>query len=137
MNEPAIRAHPTPAAEISRELVHLVRKITGRGPSTARTTIGRDHVLVMLQGTLNQGELTLVEQGYESTVQSLRQAYQQVMREEASEAVARIVGRRVIGFMSTNHFDPDMAAEIFLLEPAENGAAAPHEDEVAAEGLSG
>ncbi len=27
------------------------------------------------------------------------------------------MGRKVIGFMSQVHFDPDMAAEIFVLEP--------------------
>jgi hypothetical protein len=33
------------------------------------------------------------------------------------EAVEEATGRRVIAFMSQVHFDPDMAAEIFVLEP--------------------
>jgi uncharacterized protein YbcI len=28
------------------------------------------------------------------------------------------MGRKVVAFMSQVHFDPDMAAEIFVLEPA-------------------
>ena len=34
-----------------------------------------------------------------------------------TKAVEEITGRRVIAFMSQIHFDPDMAAEIFVLEP--------------------
>lgn len=32
-------------------------------------------------------------------------------------AVEEITGRKVIAFMSQVHFDPDMAAEIFVFEP--------------------
>ena len=31
--------------------------------------------------------------------------------------VQDITGRPVLAFMSTNHLDPDVAVEIFLLEP--------------------
>ena len=43
-----------------------------------------------------------------------------------SQAVEENTGRKVIAFMSQVHFDPDMAAEIFVLEPAdgENGNGA-------------
>ena len=37
------------AARISREMVRLMRRLSGRGPTRARTTIGRDHVLVMFE----------------------------------------------------------------------------------------
>jgi len=40
------------------------------------------------------------------------------MTEECSEAVEEITGRKVIAFMSANHVEPDLAAEIFILEPA-------------------
>ena len=38
------------------------------------------------------------------------------MREEAVAAVEQLIGRKVIAFMSTNHIDPDLAVEIFVLE---------------------
>jgi hypothetical protein len=39
------------------------------------------------------------------------------------EAVEGATGRPVIAFMSQVHFDPDMAAEVFVLEPqGEEGA---------------
>ncbi len=46
-----------------------------------------------------------------------RRTYQSLMGAEASREIERIMGRAVIGFMSANHVTPDMAAEIFVLEP--------------------
>ncbi len=45
------------------------------------------------------------------------------------------LGRKVIGFMSTNHFDPDLAAELFVLDGAEKSeTAVPQEAEHLASG---
>jgi uncharacterized protein YbcI len=107
------------AQHISREMVKLMRKTAGRGPTKARTTIGRDHVLVMFQETLTEGERVLVENGMENKVLSLRSGYQQVLRDEAVALIQGTLGRRVVGFMSTNHFNPDLAAELFVLDPSE------------------
>ena len=49
----------------------------------------------------------------------MRRAYQEAMTDGCSEVVEAITGRKVIAFMSANHIDPDLAAEIFVLEPAE------------------
>jgi hypothetical protein len=39
------------------------------------------------------------------------------MQEEASTAISELTGRDVIGFMSANHIDPDLAIEAFVLAP--------------------
>jgi uncharacterized protein YbcI len=109
------------AATISREMVKLLRHVSGRGPTKARTTIGRDHVLVMFENTLNEGEKTLVENGRRDEVAAVRRAYQAVMEADACVLVGRVTGREVSRFMSANQLDsPDAAAEIFLL--ASDGA---------------
>jgi uncharacterized protein YbcI len=48
-----------------------------------------------------------------------------MMRPQFSAAIEEITGRKVIAFMSQVHFDPDMAAEIFVLEPTRVEAAWP------------
>lgn len=107
------------AAHISREMVKLMRKIAGRGPTRARTTIARDHVLVMFQETLTDGERTLVENGLTDEVHAVRAAYQKMLRDDAVALIEGALDRKVIGFMSNNHFDPDLGAELFVLDPAE------------------
>jgi uncharacterized protein YbcI len=111
------------AAHISREMVQLMLKIAGRGPTKARTTIGRDHVLVMFQETLTQGERNLVDNGHEAQVDALRSSYQALLRDDAVTLIETTLDRKVIGFMSANHFEPDMAAEVFMLDPSEEPLA--------------
>jgi uncharacterized protein YbcI len=43
------------------------------------------------------------------------------MRERFSQAVEEIVGRKVVGFLSQVHVDPDLSVETFILETT-NGA---------------
>ena len=111
-----MEASPTPATTISRGMVRLMRDIAGRGPTRARTTIGRDHVLVLFQETLTQGERNLVEAGMQARVESVRAGYQDILKPGAEKLIEDTLGRKVTGFMSTNHFDPDLAAELFILD---------------------
>ena len=41
------------------------------------------------------------------------------MRDRFVEVIERIVGRRVIGFMSGNQQDPDLMCEVFILDPSD------------------
>ena len=43
------------------------------------------------------------------------------MEEEISLQVEELTGRKVIGFMSDNHIDPDLAVEVFVLQPLSSG----------------
>ena len=47
----------------------------------------------------------------------LRRRWQRVMEAEVSREIEELTGRKVIGFMSDNHIDPDLAVEVFVLEP--------------------
>jgi uncharacterized protein YbcI len=79
--------------------------------------VGDNGVFVVLQDTLTRGELTLVAAGESEAVLDLRRRWQRVMRESCSRKVEQLTGRKVIGFMSDNHIDPDIAVEVFILEP--------------------
>ena len=107
---------PSPSAEISRGMVSLIRDYAGRGPTQARTTIGRDTVTVVLSDTLTRGERRLVEHGDAEHVLQTRHKIQMMMRDQAVALVESAIDRKVIAFMSDNHIDPDVAAEIFVLE---------------------
>jgi uncharacterized protein YbcI len=102
---------------ISNGMVQLLRQYTGRGPTKARTTVGRDHVLIMIRDALTRGERTLVDAGYNDDVMSTRRRFQEVMRPEATSMVEELTGRPVVGFMSDNHANPDLGVEVFILEP--------------------
>jgi uncharacterized protein YbcI len=101
---------------ISTLVVRELASTTGRGPTRAKTTLGENAVFVVLQDTLTRGERNLVEAGESDAVLGLRRLWQKVMRGSCSRAIEDLTGRKVIGFMSDNHIDPDIAVEVFILE---------------------
>jgi uncharacterized protein YbcI len=105
-------------AAISNSMVRLLHRYTGRGPTRARTTIGEDIIVCVMEATLTKGEQSLVQDGKAEVVLHSRRAFQDTIEGEAISAVEELSGRHVVAFMSNNHIDPDLAVEVFILEPA-------------------
>src|SRR3954466_15926602 len=105
-------------AEISKEAVGVLREYTGRGPTKAKTMINEDVVTVLFADTLTKGGRRVAGSGHAERIIELRHDFQQVMREDLIAIVERHLGRKVIAFMSQNHIDPDLAVEVFVLQPA-------------------
>jgi uncharacterized protein YbcI len=101
---------------ISNAIVRILREYTGRGPTKAKTTIRDDVVLVMLQQALTKGELSLVRNGRAEKVLEIRHEYQKAMQEECIAAIGALTGRTVTAMLSANHIEPDLGAEIFVLD---------------------
>jgi len=102
---------------ISTAAVQLLHEYTGRGPTKAKTLINDDVVTVLLTDTLTKGERKLADSGRADRVLQLRHDYQLAMREDLIALVERQLDRKVVAFMSQNHIDPDLAVEVFVLQP--------------------
>ena len=107
---------PDQGLAIANAITKLHRLHYGRGAASARTIMGRDHIVVFLEDIYTTVERTLIEAGHFDQVRETRATFQQTMRGEFSAAVEEITGRKVVGFMSEVHMDPDVAAEIFVLQ---------------------
>jgi uncharacterized protein YbcI len=118
----------SPSARISTSLVQLFAKYAGRGPTLARTTIGRDHVLVLVRDSLTKHEQTLTNTGREDVVIEGRQGLQGAIKDEAIALVEEVIGRKVVAFLSANHIDPDIGAELFVLADHVDGNRQPLEE---------
>ena len=105
------------ASAISNTVVKALARTTGRGPTKAKTTLGDNGVFVVLQDSLTVGERTLTDAGEGQAVLDLRRRWQGVMRVDVSREIEELTGRTVVGFMSDNHIDPDLAVEVFVLAP--------------------
>jgi uncharacterized protein YbcI len=110
------------ATAVSNAIVGIHRQYYGRGASRTRTVMGADYVICFMEGIYTPVERTLIDAGRFEAVQATRNAFQATMRERFSRAVEEIVGRKVIGFLSQVHVDPDLSVETFILEPARDGA---------------
>lgn len=104
---------------IANAVVRLHAEHYGRGPTRARAHIADDHVLVILEDVFTTAERTLVAAGRGEQVVASRDAFNDVMRQRFVEAVETVVGRRVRAFFCQTHLDPEMAVEVFVLDPPE------------------
>ena len=111
--------HGATLANISRRLVMLHKEFYGKGPTKARTYIQDDAVFVLLRGGYTRVEETLLRDGRGEAVHRQRDAFQEVMHHRFVEVIEDELGRKVDAFMSTSHQDPDLLAEIFVLESAD------------------
>lgn len=104
-------------AAVTNAVIGVTKEYVGRGPTKGRAYVRDDLVVVVLGETLTKAERTLVSDGKAERVLSVRQDFQRAMREALVQEVERLTGRSVIAFMSDNHIDPDLACEVFVLEP--------------------
>lgn len=121
MAEPGQQVDPTLDVRqaISREIVHLHKEFYGKGPQRARTLYSGDIVVVVLRGGFTTVEQTLLDAGRGDDVIAQRMAFQEVMGERFKSVVEAHTGRRVIAFVSGGHQEPDLLAEVFVLEPVD------------------
>jgi uncharacterized protein YbcI len=86
-----------------------------------------DTVVCMLRDGFTTVERTLIDDGKPDQVHNIRRSFQQTMKEQFTKVVEDATKREVIAYMSEVHTDPDMAMELFVLEPAESPVVAEHE----------
>src|SRR5438105_4779805 len=106
------------AAAISDGLVHLHKQYYGKGPTKAKTHLVDDTVICMLRGGFTVVERTLIDGGQSEAVHDIRRSFQAAMRTQFTNVIEEATERKVVAYMSQVHSDPDMALEVFVLEPA-------------------
>ena len=85
--------------------------------------MGADYIICFMEDIYTPVEKTLIEAGRFEAVQATRSAFQDTMRERFSAAVEELSGRKVVGFLSQVHVDPDLSVETFILEASDGGSA--------------
>jgi uncharacterized protein YbcI len=106
-------------SELSNAMVALHREHFGRGPGAAKSAVIDDMIICTLTDVYTPVEKTLIRSGNLERVRETRQLHQIALADEFKAEVERITGRKVTAFVSSVHFDPDMAVELFMLEPLE------------------
>ena len=103
-------------AEVTRRLVQLHKEYYGKGPSRAKAYLVNDTVLCLLEGGFTMVERTLIERGEADSVRNMRRSFQAAMEHEFTQTIEDALGRRVIAYMSQVHSNPDISAELFVME---------------------
>ena len=125
------------AATVSNGLVHLHKQYYGKGPTKAKTHLVDDTVLTILHGGFTVVERTLIDAGKAEAVHEMRRTFQASMESRFRSVVEEATGRSVIAYMSQVHSDPDIALEVFVLEPGAAPLEGAHETEIEQEETEG
>jgi uncharacterized protein YbcI len=107
-------------ADVSRELVRLHSEYYGKGPTRARAYMVDDTLVCLLEGGFTTVERTLIDGGNANAVHDIRLSFQTAMQDEFTRVVENGTGRKVVAYMSQIHHNPDIAVEVFVLEPVEH-----------------
>jgi uncharacterized protein YbcI len=114
--ETELDRHRGPLADISREIVVLLKNLVGRGPTRSKTYIHEDCVVVLLREGHTRGEETMFEAGGGRAVAQGRVDMSETIRLPLIEVIERHAGRKVVGFLSSSQQDPDLISFIFVLD---------------------
>jgi uncharacterized protein YbcI len=112
-------------AAISTGLVQLHTRFYGKGPTKAKTHMADDMVVAVLWNGFTTVEETLIREGQGDAVERFRRTFQAAMETQFRTVVENATERKVMAYMSQVHVDPNIAIELFLLEPDSMPATEP------------
>jgi uncharacterized protein YbcI len=108
--------------EIANAIVGVHKDCYGKGPTKAKAYYQGDVVTCVLRGGYTRAEHTLIGAGQTEAVDHGRRMLQLAARDKFISAIEEITGRKVIGFMSGSQQDPEMSAEVFVLESQDSSS---------------
>jgi uncharacterized protein YbcI len=106
---------------IADAVVRSHTRCVGRGPRRALAFYRGNVVVVVLQGTLTKGELSLAADGRHDAVMRIRRQFRDLMRTELMDAVEALTGCGVLALVSDNSIEPDLAVQLFVLDRSLEG----------------
>ena len=89
----------------------------GRGPASASTFHHGNVLVTLMHGVLTNAEKSLAKTDRAPVVKNIRQLLHETLEADSRAAVERLTGRKVVAFISGNHLAPDIAADLFILDP--------------------
>jgi uncharacterized protein YbcI len=107
---------------IVNAVVQLHSRYAGRGPTRAQAFARHNVVVLLMEDAMTQGERSLAAHGRQAVTLDIRRQLETAMRERLVGAVEDLTGCRVVAFMNDNHIDPDVVAELFVLDRPVPGA---------------
>ena len=113
-------------AQVCGEVAAVFKRAWGRGP--VRTTAhwaGPNLLVILLENGHTEAEKSMRAAGHIQELLGGRHLLQVLIEGDLKESVERILGVPVVTMLSATRLDPDLSAEIFLLDcNCANGQAA-------------
>lgn len=104
-------------AAVTREVTRVHTGVVGRGPTKSYSFHSGNILVTVMVDVMTKAERSLVADGEGEAVLGMRRLAQRTMADSMKAAVEELTGSEVVAFMCDNHLDPDMAVEVFILDP--------------------
>ncbi len=108
-------------AEATNVIVGLHARHYGKGATRSKSYLLDDVLVCVMEDVYTTVERTLIGVGEADQVRATRRAFQEAMQAEFRAEIERVTGRRVLAYISQVVTDPELAVEIFVLEPEPAG----------------
>lgn len=110
-------------SRISNEMVRVMKQYFGRGPTSAKSYMLDDLLVVVMRDGMTTAERTMLEFGRSDVVRQFRQEFENEMADRLTGAVEKLTGRKVVTYQSQVMFEPNTVVELFLFDrPAPDSA---------------
>jgi uncharacterized protein YbcI len=109
-------------SRISTEMVRAQKKHFGKGPTSAKSYMVDDFLLIVMRGSRTVAEETMLGFGQENLVRNFRQQFENEMTSRLSGMIEELTGRKVLGYQSQILFTPDVVLEVFFFDQPAGGA---------------
>jgi len=103
-------------AAVTSALVGVHTRYVGRGPNRASTFYNGNVLVTVMYDVMTHEEKSLVRAHHVETVETIRRDFKDTMEADFCGAVEQLTGRTVVGFISGHCVEPDILAEVFVLD---------------------
>jgi uncharacterized protein YbcI len=103
-------------SRLSTEMVRAQKRYFGVGPTSTKSYMLDDFLLIVMRGSQTVAEKTMLDFGREDLVRAFRQEFENEMTARLTGMVEHVTGRKVIGYQSQIIFEPEVVVEIFFFD---------------------
>ena len=102
--------------QISNAMVQAQKKFFGKGPTSAKSYMLDDMLIIVMRGGFTTAEDTMLQFGQQDMVRSFRQLFENEMTSRLQDMIEELTGRQVLTYQSQILFEPDVVVEMFLFD---------------------
>jgi uncharacterized protein YbcI len=110
--------------QISSGMAQMQKEAFGKGPTSTKSYLFDDMLLIVMRDGLTVAEETMLSFGQADLVRNFRQQFENEMTSRIVDMIEGLARRKVLTYQSQIMFDPDVVVEMFVLDRADEGFAA-------------
>ena len=113
---PSVRRGGELNQAVANAVAHTRTHVTGHGPARAQAFHSGNVVVVLLHEPLGLAERLLDQNGKRGKVLEMRAEIREAMAGDIVRQIESLTGCTVLARLGSSHVDPDVSAEVFVLD---------------------